>query len=283
MSNTKSNNKCFSDLSQNNLSPEEFDKQLRASLRKTYPPKKRISLAALAGPAVPGPAEPGGAACGAGCPMLDTPTLPSENILPRKSCSFKWLKDARSRRIFSRVMAGMNLPGRYYFLTLTSSPESPPIRKSYNKLRMWLKAERPGISWIHVITAEGFGVIHMVFRLPVKSKNIDVRKLRAWWVKWHNAKQIVIKRAQSDHEKLADYMSDQRKMRKLGSEMSWQDMIVSWDYSKGWLPKGYARELRRLWFEWIDAPEELRKKVVRDSINIAAVREKKELMKNDGN
>jgi len=231
----------------------------------------------------PGTASTERAARAAGCPMLDTPTLPAQKMLPRKSCSFKWLKDARSRRIFSRVMAGMNLPGRYYFLTLTSSPESPPLKKSFNKLCMWLKKERPGISHIHVITDEGFGVVHMVFRLPLRSKNIEVRKLRSWWVKWHKAKQIRIMRASSDHEKLADYLCDQRKMRKLGSEMSWQDTIVSWDYSKGWLPKGYARELRRLWFNWIDAPEELRKKVVRESINIAAVREKKELMKNDGN
>jgi len=278
MSNTKSNNKSFSDdlglVSQNNLSPADFDKQLRADLKRIFP-----ASGAARAPA----ASTERAARAAGCPILDTPTLPASKTVPRKSCSFKWLKDARSRRIFSRVMAGMNLPGRYYFLTLTSSPESPPLKNSFKKLCMWMKKERPGISHIHVITDEGFGVVHMVFRLPLRSKNIEVRKLRAWWVKWHKAKQIKILRASSDHEKLADYLCDQRKMRKLGSEMSWQDTIVSWDYSKGWLPKGYARELRRLWFNWIDAPEELRKKVVRESINIAAVREKKELMKNDGN
>lgn len=278
MSSSQLNNKIFSSdlgsVSQNNLSPEEFDRQLRRSLRKTYPPKKRISLAAAAGP---DPAGLGGAACGAGCPILDTPTPQSGISLPRKSCSFKWLKDRRSRRIYGRVMAGLVLPGRYYFLTLTSSPESPPLKKSFDKLRKWLKSERPGISWIHVDTDEGFGVIHMVFRLPLRSKNIEVRKLRSLWVKWHKAKQIKILRASSDHQKLADYLCDQRKMRKLGSEMSWQDTIVSWDYSKGWLPKGYARELGRLWHEWIDAPPEIQKKVVRDSIGMAAVREKKEV------
>jgi len=278
MSNNQLDNKCFSCLvSQNNLSPADFDKQLRASLRKTYP-KKRISLAAAA---VPGPAGPGGAARVAGCPILDTHTQECEKSLPRKPVSVKFFTRRMSRSVFSRTMMGMCLPGRYYFLTLTSSPESPPIKKSFNKLRMWLKKERPGISWIVVFTAEGFGVIHMVFRLPLRSKNIDVRLLRARWKKWHKATQIKILRASSDHEKLANYLADQRKLRKLGSEMSWQDDLTSWGWSSGWIPKGFTKEFGRLYVDWIDAPEELRKKVIRDSINIAAVREKKELMRND--
>jgi len=281
MSNTQLNNKCFSDdlglVSQNNLSPADFDKQLRADLKRIFPSRSSRSSV----PAGPGTASTERAARAAGCPMLDTPTPFAQKNVPRSNGSIRFLKDRRSRRIYSRVMLGMNLPGRYYFLTLTSSPDSPSIKKSFNKLCMWLKSERPGISHIHVITDEGFGVIHMVFRLPLRSKNIDVRLLRARWKKWHKAKQIVIKRAQSDHEKLADYMSDQRKMRKLGSEMSWQDSIISWDWSPGWIPKGFTKAFGRLYVDWIDAPEELRKKVIRDSINIAAVREKKELMRND--
>jgi len=271
MSNTQLDNKCFSDdlglVSQNNLSPADFDKQLRADLKRIFPaPGAAQGLAA----------STERAARAAGCPMLDTPTPECGKIVPRKDSPTRFLKNRVSRRIFSRVMMGMNLPGRYYFLTLTSSPESPPLVKSFDKLRKWLKVERPEISWIVVFTDEGFGVIHMVFRLPLRSKNIDVRLLRARWKKWHKAKQIVIKRAQSDHEKLADYMSDQRKMRKLGSEMSWQNSITRWGWSKGWIPKGFTKAFGRLYVDWIDAPEELRKKVVRDSINIAAVREKKE-------
>jgi hypothetical protein len=171
-------------------------------------------------------------------------------------------------------MMGMNLPGRYYFLTLTSSPASPPLKKSFDLLRKWLKSERPGISWIVVFTDEGHGVIHMVFRLPLKSKNIDVRLLRARWKKWHKAKQIVIKRAQSDHEKLADYLSDQRKMRKLGSEMSWQDSITRWGWSKGWIPKGYTKQFARDWVKMIDAPMEIKKKETRIMINRAHEAEK---------
>jgi len=259
-------------VSQNNLSPADFDKQLRADLKRIFPSRSSRS-SVMAGP---GTASTERAARAAGCPMLDTPTPECAKILPRKDSPTRFLKNRVSRRIYSRVMMGMNLPGRYYFLTLTSSPDSPPLGKSFNLLRQWLKIERPGISWIVVFTDEGFGVIHMVFRLPLRSKNIDVRLLRARWKKWHKAKQIVIKRAQSDHEKLADYMSDQRKMRKLGSEMSWQNSITRWGWSKGWIPKGFTKEFGRLYVDWIDAPEELRKKVIRDSINIAAVREKKE-------
>jgi len=42
MSNTQLDNKCFSDdlglVSQNNLSPADFDKQLRADLKRIFPP-----------------------------------------------------------------------------------------------------------------------------------------------------------------------------------------------------------------------------------------------------
>ena len=254
-----------SPVSQNNPSPVDFDKQLRQDLKALFPRPQRTG---------PCTKDLERAAREAGCPMLDTPTLECGKIVPRNNGSIRFLKNRVSRRIFSRVMMGMNLPGRYYFLTLTSSPESPPLKKSFDLLRKWLKSERPGISWIVVFTDEGFGVIHMVFRLPLKSKNIDVRLLRARWKKWHKAKQIVVKRAQSDHEKLADYLSDQRKMKKLGSEMSWQDSITRWGWSKGWIPKGFTTSFRRLWFDLIDAPEGIRKNEVRIMINRACEAEK---------
>jgi len=194
-------------------------------------------------------------------PILDTHTP----FTGQSKYEIKYLKSKKCRRIFSQVMLGLHLPGRYYFLTLTSSPESPPIKRSYDALRKQLSRRRPGCSWLHVITEEGFCVIHMVLRLLSHQKNINVRKLRSWWMKVHKAKQIKILRVRNS-KNLANYMSDQRKKRKLGSEMSWQDLIVSWNWSPGWLPKGYTKKFGRLWFDWIDAPDEVKYSVIHQSI-----------------
>jgi len=269
-----------SPVSQNNLTPADYDKQLKKTLKATFPApswKKGKSLAAAT--ARPCTAPGGMAAREAGCPILDIPTQESGKIVPRKTGPVKWVKNRVSRQVFSRTMLGLKLPGRYYFLTLTSSPESPPLKKSFDLLRKWLKSERPGISWIKVFTDEGHGVIHMVFRLPLKSKNIDVRHLRARWKKWHKATQIKIVRARSDHEKLADYLCDQRKMRKLGSEMSWQNSITEWGWSKGWIPKGFTKSFGRLWYDWIDAPPKIRDWAVSAAVQAAHETEKKELVK----
>lgn len=168
-------------------------------------------------------------------------------------------------KIYSRTMTGLTLPGRYYFLTLTSSPESPPIQTSFDALRQYLKRERKGCCWIYVMTSEGHGVIHMVIRLAYSQKNFDIKHLRKFWKKQHKARQIRIERCKTDHEKLAEYLSDQRRMKKMGSEMSWQDMIIRWGWSKGWIPKGFGVESARLWHDWINADRAIKEKVIRDA------------------
>lgn len=198
------------------------------------------------------------------CPILDTHT-PFTGQLNGEKKEIKFLKDRRSRKIFSRVLLGLHLPGRYYFLTLTSSPVSPPLKKSYDALRKCLSRHRPGCSWLHVMTEEGCGVLHMVIRLLVKQKNLNVKKLRTYWQNLHKAKQIKILRVRNSL-KLANYLSDQRKKRKLGSEMSWQDLIVSWNWSPGWIPKGFTKKFSRLWFDWIDAPDHVKFTVIRQAI-----------------
>lgn len=207
------------------------------------------------------------------CPILDTHTPKSEHLEVNRECSkieSKFWRTKSSRRLFSRVMLGLLLPGRYYFLTFTSSPESPPIRKSYTSFRMCLKRHRPGCSWIHVFTEEGHGVLHMVIRLKPRQKNLNVVKLREYWEKRHKAKQIKIVRVRHAR-KLANYLSDQRKKRKLGSEMSWQDYITGWHWSKGWIPKGYTTEVfGKLWRELIDSPDDVKHKEIRISIKECA-------------
>jgi len=209
--------------------------------------------------------EPGGMAGAEGaCPILDTHTPESGENCINQSLR-KWMSGRVSRRVFSRVIMGLWIPGRYYFLTLTSSPESPPIEKSYDAFRKWLKYQRPGICWCHVFTDEGYGVLHMVIRLKPRMKNLDIEDIRFLWEKNHKAKQIKIIRVKNSN-KLANYMADQRKKRKMGSEMSWQECIVRWRWSRGWIPKGFTKTFGRLWHELYNAPDELREKIVREAL-----------------
>lgn len=47
-------------------------------------------------------------------------------------------------------------------------------------------------------------------------------------------------------------MADQRRKRKLGGELAWQDGIVRWRWSKGWLPKGFTAAFGRVWWRLRD-------------------------------
>jgi len=83
----------------------------------------------------------------------------------------------RNRKMWSRAIWGLRLPGRYYFLTLTSTPESPDLKDTWDALRKWLQRYRMGITWLYCFTIEGKAknrkwdlqntratVIHMVIR-----------------------------------------------------------------------------------------------------------------------
>lgn len=200
--------------------------------------------------------------------ILDTPTPQSvqvKNTLSRVS-----------RRLYSRCILGMKIPGRYYFITWTSSPQSPPIEKSWFALRMQLKRTRPGSSWCYCITSEGFGVIHMILRLGKREKRLDVNEVRAHWVRLHKANQIKIKHVpESMKNNLAAYLGDQRGKRKLGGEMAWQDGIVRWRWSRGWLPQGFTRAFGRLWWSLLDISPGLREKAVCDWLNACHLNEAK--------
>ena len=107
----------------------------------------------------------------------------------------------------------------------------------------------------------------MIIRLNYKQKKIDVKKLREFWQKNHKAKQIRIEHV-GKRQVLASYMADQREKKKIGGEFAWQSIITRWSWSKGWIPKGFTKEFGRLWVQWIDAPEPIRQKVIRDTIII---------------
>jgi hypothetical protein len=142
----------------------------------------------------------------------------------------------------------MLVPGDYYWITWTSSKESPKIGKSWNSLRKFLKRLRPGACWIYCITSEGNGVIHMILRLGKGESRLDIDVLREHWINLHKANQIKIKRVGKDPEKLIAYISDQRK-KGLAGEVAWQDKMVRWHWSKGWIPTGFTKQFGKFWYE----------------------------------
>jgi hypothetical protein len=190
-------------------------------------------------------------------PSVPTPTPQSEQI--KKTLS------RMSRRLYSRVLLGVKLPGRYYFITWTSSPQSPPIEKSWVALKWWLHRKRPGACWCYCFTDEAYGVIHMVMRLGKGEKRLDVKEVREHWKRLHKATQIRIDHIpESGKNNLSAYIADQRAKRRLGGEMAWQDDLIRWRWSKGWLPKGFTRAFGRLWYSLKDVSPGLREKVVSD-------------------
>jgi hypothetical protein len=157
---------------------------------------------------------------------------------------------------------------RYYFITLTSSPQSPDIERSWRALRQKLKRDRSHSCWCYCITSEGNGVIHMILRLGKDEQRIDKGELRAYWFDTHKAYEVDIQRVGTEKEKenLARYISDQREGKKLGGEMAWQDKIVRWHWSKGWIPKGYGKVNGKLFCALKDAPIEIRNKELKESV-----------------
>jgi len=178
--------------------------------------------------------------------------------------------------MYSRVLLGLRIPGQYYFITLTSTPKSPALEKTWDCLRKWLHAYRPGMCWIYCFTNEGHGVIHMVIRLGKGEKRLDARTVRAYWENLTGARQIVIKHVKEHHkEDLASYLANQKHKNRLGKEFAYQNnqksAVTRWRWSKGWIPKGFTKQFGRLWVSWSNAPGNLRLKVINDAINKAHV------------
>ena len=179
-----------------------------------------------------------------GGPMLDTSTPRNDHSVVLRAVGQR-IGLLKNRRVWSRVYLGMTLPGRYYFLTMTSSPSSPPIHRSWRRLLRWLRRNYPGIAHIHVLTDEGCGVAHIVVRLTYQTRNIDVRLLRSYWQRSHGATQLRIERVK-DRDRLTRYLSEQAK-KTLAGELRHQPAITSWRYTRNWLPRGFTRAWGRFY------------------------------------
>lgn len=169
----------------------------------------------------------------------------------------------RNRKMWSRAIWGLKLPGRYFFLTLTSTPKSPDLKDTWHALQRWFKRYRPGITWLYCFTIEGKArvrewdpdnsratVIHMIIRLGMKQKRLDVKEVRKEWTKLTGARQIKIRYVpESKKEKLAGYISNQKLKRGLAKEMGYQSAVTRWRWSSGWLPKGFTKQFGRAWVD----------------------------------
>jgi hypothetical protein len=86
---------------------------------------------------------------------------------------------------------------------------------------------------------------------------MDVNDIRAHWYDLTGAKQLkIVHVPESMKDNLAAYISDQRKKKGLAGEMAWQDQLIRWRWTQGWLPKGFTRAFGRVWWEWSKCPEE---------------------------
>jgi len=126
------------------------------------------------------------------------------------------------------------------------------IRQLWDMVRKYLKSKMPHSAHFHVLTSEGYGVIHIIIRLVSPDKRLEIIPLRRWWKQYNKASQIKILRVHSQKD-LARYIADQRTKKSLAGEFSWQDGIISWGYAKGWLPKGFTRHFGRFWHKSRDA------------------------------
>lgn len=115
----------------------------------------------------------------------------------------------KRRRVYGRLVSGITYARGHneqlYFLTLTSTPESPDIRKSWIKLvkRIRRKYKDKGkFEYCKVSTSEGYGVIHCLF----KGVRLEIDWLRDNWRKIHGAPQMKLVRCFGKIRKLATYL-----------------------------------------------------------------------------
>jgi hypothetical protein len=205
--------------------------------------------------------------------------IPLRQIDQNRDTSFRRMKSQASRRFYTRALLGMKIPGNYYFLTYTTCMTTEhPVGYYWHDLWRWHRRYRPGAPCCYGITGEGKaqGVIHMIIRLNKGQKRMDVKDLRAHWKKMTGAYHINIQKVdRTTAFKLANYISDQRKLRNMAGEMAWQDFLQRWRWTTGWLPKGFTRAYSRTYARLIDAPPEVRNKAISDWLNACHLKPEK--------
>lgn len=113
------------------------------------------------------------------------------------------------RRSYHRIISGLQRPGRYRLLTLTSSPEAPPdINHSWDILCKRLRRRGLVKAYIKVVefTKAGRPHIHCLFR----GSYIEQSLLSEMWASIHNSPIIDIRQVHASHrdrQASASYLS----------------------------------------------------------------------------
>lgn len=147
----------------------------------------------------------------------------------------------RKRRCFHRVLSGLERGGYIRFLTLTSSPQSPPdIHHSFRILVKRLERRKLLQGYIQVpeLTKKGYCHKHILFR----GSYIAQALLSRWWKEIHNAEIIDIRAfiPVRGNKAMAGYMA--KYMTKEG--------VKRYSWSWGWVWRGFVKDWKALYRWW---------------------------------
>ena len=139
----------------------------------------------------------------------------------------------RYKRMYHRVMSGLERDGDVRFLTLTSSPEAGDFQKDFRKLIMRLSRRGLVTSYIRVpeLTKSGLRHDHILFR----GSYIERQFIAKLWGEIHNSPVVDIRRVRG-RRGLACYMANYLVKSPAGR----------YSYSWGWVWKGFAQSWKRL-------------------------------------
>lgn len=230
-----------------------------------------------------GPARPEGTArrpivCAEGAPGAEPPAV---SMLDRyrhnsRSDGESWdslslqekLMKKKKGRLFHCLKSGMlwHSDHEQYFLTLTSSPDSPKIPESFNHIRTNMRSVTPEylvkkgymtqekasrwyskdrwrsplmFEYLNQRTLEGHGVLHIVFA----GDHWPISFLRSQWSRIHKARQIRIL-----HIKKEDLEGKEKMVRyQMQQYLHEQPGFIRFSHSKGWLFPGY----RKVWLNMV--------------------------------
>jgi len=148
----------------------------------------------------------------------------------------------RARRMFHRVMSGLEKPGRVRLLTLTSSPRAPAdFQKSFRKLRMRLLRRGLLVEYIRCpeLTKKGARHEHILFR----GSFLEQAEISRLWNDIHLSPIVDVRAVAKGKRQMAHYMASY-----MGKSPSGR-----YAYSWGWVWKGFAKSwtfLKRLGYDY---------------------------------
>lgn len=146
-----------------------------------------------------------------------------------------WAKKRRFRRVYHRVMSGLEKQGDVRFLTLTTSrlEDNASFQQHFRQLRMRLLRRQLLIDYIRVpeLTKSGLRHDHICFR----GSYIEQAYISHLWDKLHNAPIVHIEKVWGK-SKIASYLASYMAKSPTGR----------YSYSWGWVWRGFAKSWKLL-------------------------------------